>query len=90
MTLARKLIKRPAVFVIHFQSPFQIVHVYQLLQSQYIFQKFDGPFNLMAIFLIFATFAIRFMKRLNDFMPYFQSSFISFYGHSQIFAIYDL
>ena len=58
--------KRPAVFVIYFQSPFQIVHVYQLLQFQHIFEKFDGPFNLMAIimaiFLIFATFAIRFIK----------------------------
>ena len=68
--------KRPAVFVIYFQSPFQIVDVYQLLQCQYIFQKFDGPFNLMAIimaiFWIFTTFAIRFMKRLNHFMTYFE------------------
>ena len=71
--------KRPAVFVLYFQSPFQIVHVYLLLQSQYIFQKFDGLFNLMAnimaIFGIFIIFAIRFMKRLNNFMTYFQSSY---------------
>ena len=71
--------KRPAVFVLYFQSPFQIVHVYLLLQSQYIFQKFDGLFNLMAnimaIFGIFTIFTIRFMKRLNNFMTYFQSSY---------------
>ena len=71
--------KRRAVFGIYFQSLFQIVHVYQLLQSQYIFQKFDGLFNLMAnimaILGIFTIFAIRFMKKLNNFITHFQSSY---------------
>ena len=71
--------KRPAVFAIYFQSLFQIVHVYQLLQSQYIFQKFDGLFNLMgnimAIFGIFNIFMIRFLKKLNNFITYVQRSY---------------
>ena len=71
--------KRPAVFGIYFQSLFQIVHVYQLLQCQYIFQKFDGLFNLMgnilAIFGIFNIFTIRFLKKLNNFITYVHRSY---------------
>ena len=44
-TLARKLMKRPAVLIIYFQRQFQIVHVYQLLRSEYFFQKFYDRFN---------------------------------------------
>ena len=34
--------KRPAVFITYFQSTIQIVHVYQILRSEYFFQKFVG------------------------------------------------
>ena len=52
-TLARKLMKRPAVLIIYFQRQFQIVHVYQLLQSEYFFQKFYDRFNWISIFFNF-------------------------------------
>ena len=48
--------KRPAIFIIYFQSPFQIVHIYEVLDFEYIFQKFYGHFSLMAIFLAFHHF----------------------------------
>ena len=52
-TLARKLMKRPAVFTTYFQSTIQIVHVYQILRSEYFFQKFVDSFNLMSTFFAF-------------------------------------
>ena len=54
--LARKLMKRPAVFITYFQSTIQIVHVYQILRSEYFFQKFVGRFNLMSTFFAFHHF----------------------------------
>ena len=42
--------KRPPVFITYFQSPFQIVHGYQVLQSEYFFQKNGDHFNLISIF----------------------------------------
>ena len=55
-TLARKLMKRPAIFIIYFQSPGQIVHVHKVSRSAYFFQKFYGRFNLMSMFLTFHDF----------------------------------
>ena len=55
-TLARKLMKRPGIFITYFQSPFQYVHVYQALLSEYFFAKFDGRFNLIPIFFPFHHF----------------------------------
>ena len=52
-TLARKLMKRCVVFITYFQSSFQIVHICQVLHSEYFFQKFDGRFNLISIFFHF-------------------------------------
>ena len=46
--------KKPPVFITYFQSPFQIVHIYEVLHFEYFFQKFYGRFNLMAIFFRFA------------------------------------
>ena len=48
-----KFMKRPAVFITSCQSPFQIVHVYQDLLSEYIFQKCYHPFNIVSIFFNF-------------------------------------
>ena len=45
--------KRPAVFITSCQSPFQIVHDYQDLLSEYIFQKCYHPFNIVSIFFNF-------------------------------------
>ena len=45
--------KRRAVFIKYFQSPFQIVHLYELLLSEYFFQKIGASFNLTSIFLNF-------------------------------------
>ena len=41
--------KRPAVFITYFQSLFQVVHVYQVLRSEYFSQKNGGRFNLISI-----------------------------------------
>ena len=48
--------KRPAVFITYFQSLFQVVHVYQVLRSEYFSQKNGGRFNLISI-----------SRTLNDF-----------------------
>ena len=48
--------KKPAVFIINFQNPVQIVHVYEVLRSGSFFQKFHGRFNLMSIFFTFHRF----------------------------------
>ena len=45
--------KRAAIFITYFQSPFQYVHVYQVLHSEYFFAKFDGRFSLMPILFYF-------------------------------------
>ena len=37
--------KRPAVFITYFQSSFQTVHSYQVLRSEYFFQKFYDRFQ---------------------------------------------
>ena len=50
-TFPRKLMKRPAVSVKYFQRPFQIVHSYQVLRSEYFFQKSLNCLNLMSVFL---------------------------------------
>ena len=42
--------KRPTVFITYFQSSVQFVHVYQVLLSEYFFQKNGGCFNLISIF----------------------------------------
>ena len=77
-TLARKLMKKPAVFITYFQSPFQFVHVYQFLHFEDFFEKFDGCFNLTAFFLRFAT---KLMKRPNNFMTHFQSFYCYLHTH---------
>ena len=77
-TLARKPMKKSAVFLTYFQSPFQFVHVYQVLPSEVFFAKFDGRFNLTAIFWRFAT---KLMKRPNNFMTHFQSSYCYLHAH---------
>ena len=48
--------KRPAVFIIYFQSPAQIVHVHKVSGSAYFFQKFYGRFDLTSMFLTFHDF----------------------------------
>ena len=48
--------KRPPIFITYFQSPFQIVHIYEVLDFEYFFQKFYGRFNLMPNFLAFHHF----------------------------------
>ena len=52
-TLARKLMKRPAVFTTYFQTTIQIVHVYHVLQSEIVFQKFVGRFHFNVHFFHF-------------------------------------
>ena len=55
-TLARKLMKRPAIFITYSQSNIQIVHVYQVLRFEYFIWKFDGHFNFVSIFFAFHHF----------------------------------
>ena len=71
-TLARKLMKRPIVFITYFESPFQIVPVYQVFRSGYFFPKFYDGFNIISIFPIFSSFAREVKKRHTNFMTYFQ------------------
>ena len=70
-TLARKLMKRPAVFITYFQSTIQIVHVYQILRSEYFFQKFVGRFNLMSTFFAFQHFCEKTYSKSYRFYQWF-------------------
>ena len=45
-TLARKVMKRPPVFITYFQNLPQIVALYQLSLSEYFFQNNTSSFNL--------------------------------------------
>ena len=44
-TLPRKLMKTPAIVITYFQTPFQIVHIYQVLQWECFFLKLSRPFQ---------------------------------------------
>ena len=88
-TLARKLMKRPAVFITYFQSTIQNVHVYQILRSEYFFQKFVGWFNLMSTFLAFHHFCEKTYKETYQFHDLF-SNFLSLCGRSQNFVVQKL
>ena len=67
--------KKLAVFITYFQSPFQFVHVYQFLDFEDFFEKSVGWFNLMSIFLTLNYFLRKNMRRSAVFMTYFNSSF---------------
>ena len=86
-TLARKLMKRPAFFITYFQSPFQIVYVYQVSQSEYFFQKFDGHFKLIFIFLTLRCFSEETYEKTYKFY-YLFSKFLSPCTLSQNFIIW--
>ena len=81
-TLARKLMERPAVFITYFQSTIQIVHVYQILRSEYFFQKFVGRFNLMSTFFAFHHFCEKTYEKTYRFYDLF-SNFRSLLARSQ-------
>ena len=70
-TLARKLMKRPAIFITYFQITNQIVDVYQILRSEYFFQKFVGRSNLMATFFTFHHFCKKTYKKTYQFYDLF-------------------
>ena len=80
----RKLMKRPAVFITYFENLFEIVHVQQVLNSEYFFRKFDGRSKIMAIFLLSTTFARKLIKWPDNFITYFRS----FYRYIQIFVVW--
>ena len=81
--------KRPAVFIPYFQSPFQIVQVYQVLHSEYFFffRKSDGRFNLMSILFTFHQFCEETYEKTYQFYDLF-SNFPSLCARSQNFVIW--
>ena len=87
-TLARKLMKRPAVFITYFQSTIQIVHVYQILRSEYFFQKFVGRFNLMSTFFAFQHFCEKTYSKTYQFYDLF-SKFPSLCARSQNLVVWN-
>ena len=84
--LARKLMKKPAVFIINFQNLVQIVHVYEVLQSGSFFQKFHGRFNLMSIFFTFHRFYKKTYEKTYQFYGLFPNV-LSLCARSQNFVI---
>ena len=85
-TLARKLMKKPAVFIINFQNPVQIVHVYEVLRSGSFFQKCHGCFNLMSIFFTFHRFYEKTYEKTYQFYGLFPNV-LSLCARSQNFVI---
>ena len=66
--------KKPAVFIIDFQNPVQIVHVYEVLRSGSFFSKIAWPFQFNVHFFSLSTaFTRKLMKRPTNFMAYFQT-----------------
>ena len=65
-----------------FQSPFQIVHIYQVLWSEYFFKKIGAHFNLISIFLTLKHFFQKTYKNTYCFYEIF-SKFLSRSTRSQ-------
>ena len=86
-TLARKLMKRPAVFITYFQIANPIVHVYQILRSGYFFHKFVGRFNLMFTFFAFHHFCEKTYEKTYQFYGLF-SNILLLCACSQSFVIW--
>ena len=80
--------KRPAVFITYFQSTIQIVHVYQILRSEYFFQKFVGRFNLMSTFFAFQHFCEKTYCKTYRFYDWF-SKFPSLCARSQNLVVWN-
>ena len=59
--------KRPAVFIAHFQNTIQIWLVHQILLSEYFFQKFDDRLYLMGTFFAFPLLREKLWKDLQFF-----------------------
>ena len=87
-TLARKLMKRPAVFITYFQSTIPDVHVYQILRSEYFFQKFVGCFNLMSTFFVFQHFCEKTYSKTYRFYDWF-SKFLWLCARSQNLVVWN-
>ena len=80
--------KKPTVFITHFQNPVQIVHVYKVLRYASFFQKFHGRFNLMSIFSTFNRFYQKTYKKTYQFYGLFPNV-LSLCAHSQNFVIWN-
>ena len=71
-----------------FQSPFQIVHIYQVLWFEYFFKKIGARFNLILIFLTLKHFFQKTYKNTYCFYEIF-SKFLSRSTRSQNFVIWN-
>ena len=79
--------KKPVVFIIHFQNPVQIVHVYEVSRFGSFFQKFHGRFNLMSIFFTFHRFYEKTYEKTYLFYGLFPNV-LSLCARSQNFVIW--
>ena len=87
-TLSWKLMKRPAVFITYFQITIQNVHVYEILRSEYFFQKFAGRLNLMSIFFACQHFCEKTYSKTYRFYDWF-SKFLSLCARSQNLVVWN-
>ena len=81
--------KRPAVFITYFQSTIQIVHVYQILRSEYFSQKFVACFNLVSTFFTLQQFCEKIYRKTYRFYDWF-SKFPSLCARSENFVVWKL
>ena len=79
--------KKPAVFIIHFQNLVQFVHISEVLGSGSFFQKFHGRFNLMSIFFTFHRFYEKTYEKTYIFYGLFPNV-LSLCARSQNFVIW--
>ena len=85
-TLVRKLMERPIVFITYFESPFQIVHVYQVFRSGYFFSKILWRFQYNIHFFPFLAVL---PEKLRKNIPILWLIFKCFIvGRSQNFVIW--
>ena len=79
--------ERPVVFITYFQSSFQTVHGYQVLRSEYFFQKFYDRFNIISIFFKFDNFYEKTYDKTFQFYDLF-SNFLSLCARSENFVVW--
>ena len=75
---ARKVMKRPTIFMTYFQIFYHDLHFHKNLSSGNLYKKDGGRFKMFTIHNSFpqlwATFALKFMKRPIFFFTYFEST----------------
>ena len=79
--------KRPTVFITYFQSSVQFVHVYQVLLSEFFFQKYGGCFSLISIFPCLNNFCKETYEKTYHLFSYILKFPVTFYTFTKFYYL---